>query len=450
MRGFLHKLKTQSGGIWWYTLLGFAVARMGEVINFYIGVILVPKHIPASELGAITPLMTIGSFFAFPIALLLIPVGKFLSVFAARGENGKVKALLTDSLCAIAAFSFLVVLWLYLSGDAILLRLHVTDRRLLVPVAAFALLSCAEPIIMTAQKALKCFRSMIVSGFGGPYVRLVCMLLLLAPFGVFGYLSAQLATSLWGIACAGVALYMVLRKCGGRASYRADVRDMVAYSLPLLALAVAGRVTGPAEAFVMRHRLPEAVTAGYYFSTMFGAIPGYATSALLAFFWPIVSEKYEKGEGTSRLLAQSMLFNFVVGVSALVATAVVVPYVFRLPGPWAGYTEYAKYVAPAGLITLLGTIQGTYMAHESACRRFAYVWYSVPIGLLEAAVLYGLPAIGPGTPYVPSAIVSLVTAHWRDTLPMFLGVIILFKSLTLVAMAIDWWLAYGRRGGVRD
>ena len=444
IRGFLQRLRAQSGGIWWYTLLGFVAARMGEIVNFYIGVILVPKHLPASDLGAIQPLLTVGGFFAFPIAILLIPVGKFLSVFAARGETGKVKALLSDALCLNALFAVVVAIWLYVSGDALLLRLHVTDRRILIPVAAFAVLSCAEPIISTAQKALKCFRSMIVSGMVAPYVRLAAMLLLLAPFGVFGYLSAQLATTLFGVGCAGVALVLVLRKCGGRTSYRADIRDMVVYSLPLLALTLAGRVTGPAEAFIMRHRLPEEVTAGYYFSTMFGAIPGYATSALLAFFWPIVSEKFEKGESTRRLLAQSLAFNLVIGVAALVATALVVPYVFRMPGPWAGYREYARYVAPAGLITLLANIQGTYTAHESACRRFVYVWYCVPIGLIEAALLYGLPAIGPATPYVPDFVTSFVTAHWHNTLPMFLGLIIAFKALGVVAMAIDWWFAYHR------
>ncbi|MBQ7722371.1 MAG: hypothetical protein IJT64_05650 [Kiritimatiellae bacterium] len=444
IRGFLQRLRAQSGGIWWYTLLGFVAARMGEIVNFYIGVILVPKHLPASDLGAIQPLLTVGGFFAFPIAILLIPVGKFLSVFAARGETGKVKALLSDALCLNALFAVVVAIWLYVSGDALLLRLHVTDRRILIPVAAFAVLSCAEPIISTAQKALKCFRSMIVSGMVAPYVRLAAMLLLLAPFGVFGYLSAQLATTLFGVGCAGVALVLVLRKCGGRTSYRADIRDMVVYSLPLLALTLAGRVTGPAEAFIMRHRLPEEVTAGYYFSTMFGAIPGYATSALLAFFWPIVSEKFEKGESTRRLLAQSLAFNLVIGVAALVATALVVPYVFRMPGPWAGYREYARYVAPAGLITLLANIQGTYTAHESACRRFVYVWYCVPISLIEAALLYGLPAIGPATPYVPDFVTSFVTAHWHNTLPMFLGLIIAFKALGVVAMAIDWWFAYHR------
>ena len=444
IRGFLQRLRAQSGGIWWYTLLGFVAARMGEIVNFYIGVVLVPKHLPASDLGAIQPLLTVGGFFAFPIAMLLIPVGKFLSVFAARGETGKVKALLSDALCLNALFAVVVAIWLYVSGDALLLRLHVTDRRILIPVAAFAVLSCAEPIISPAQKALKCFRSMIVAGMVAPYVRLAAMLLLLAPLGVFGYLSAQLATALFGVGCAGVALMLVLRKCGGRASYRADIRDMVVYSLPLLALTLAGRVTGPAEAFVMRHRLPEEVTAGYYFAMMFGAIPGYATSALLAFFWPIVSEKFEKGESTRRLLAQSLAFNLAIGAAALAATAIVAPYVFRMPGPWAGYREYARYVAPAGLITLLANIQGTYTAHESACRRFVYVWYCVPIGLIEAALLYGLPAIGPGTPFVPGFVTSFVTSHWHNTLPMFLGLIIAFKALGVVAMAIDWWFAYHR------
>jgi hypothetical protein len=207
----------------------------------------------------------------------------------------------------------------------------------------------------------------------------------------------------------------------------------------------AGRIQGPVEAFVIRHRLPEEVSAGYYFSTMFGLIPGYATSALVTFFWPIVSEKFEKGESTRKLLMQSMLFNLAVGGVTLLAVALVVPYVFRLPGPWKGYEEYSRYVWLAGLITLLKSVQAIYMSHESACRRFVYVKYMVPLMLLEAAVLYGLPAWSQAAPYVPRSVWSFVDAHWANTLPVFLWATILFNALFTFAMIIDWRLAF-RRG----
>ncbi len=444
LHSWISSLHGRLGELWWYTLLGFIVCRIGDVVNLYIGIFLVPKVLAAEDLGAVQPLMSVGAFVGLPIAILLLPVGKFLNVFAARKEYGKVKALLLDSIYVNLAFTVVVLGWLAFTGNALLERLHVTDRRVLIPVAAFAALSCLEPIITSAQRSLKRFRSMIVSGFFAPYIRLAGMLLLLAPFGLFGYLTTQLSLSLWGMGCALVALHLYLRKCGGRVSYRPDIRDMVAYSLPLLAMTFAGRVQGPVEAFVIRHRLPEEVSAGYYFSTMFGAIPGYATSALVTFFWPIVSEKYEKGESTRKVLMQSMLFNFVIGGLTLLVVALVVPYVFSLPGPWRGYEEYSRYVWQAGFITLLKSVQVIYLSHEGACRRFVYVRYMVPLMLLEAAVLYGLPAWSGAAPYVPTGLWNFVDAHWANTLPVYLRAIIFFNVLFALAMVIDWLLVRRR------
>lgn len=431
-------LRGRMGELWWYTLLSFIICRIGDLINLYIGIVLVPDVLPAEELGAVTPLMSVGMFVGLPIAILLIPVGKFLSVFAARKEYGKVKALLTDAILVNVVFAVVVLVWLSCRGDGLLERLHLTDKRILIPVAGFAVMTCLEPIISSAQRSLKCFRSILVSGMGAPYVRLVGMLLLLAPFGAFGYLSAQLSMTLWGVGCALIALYFYFRRCGKRQSYREDIRDMIAYSLPLIAYTFAGRIQGPVESFVIRHRLPEAVSAGYYFSTMFGMIPGYATSALVIFLWPIVSDKFEKGESTEKLLMQSMLFNLVIGGLSLIVVSIAVPYVFQLSGPWKDYPEYSKYVWQAGLITLLKSFQATYTAHESASRSFRYVWYMVPLMLLEAGVLYGLPAWDTAQPYLPHAVWSFVDSLWTNSLQTFLSVTIFFNTLFTVAMLIDW------------
>ena len=433
----IRRLRGGLGELWWYTLLMFLVQRMGEAINLFIGVYLVPKFLSVSELGAVTPLLSVASFVGFPIAIALLPVGKFLNVFAARKEYGKVRALLTDSIALSLLFAVGVAAWLFSSGDGILERMHVSDRRIFIPIAAAAVLTCVTPIIDSAQRSLKCFRGMVVTGIAAPYVRLAAMLVLLAPFGAFGYLSAQVLTTLSGAVIGCVVLWLVFKKLGPRQSYAANLREMAAFAAPLLALTLASRVQGPVEAFVIRHRLPDEVTAGYYYATVFGAIPGYMTSALTTVLYPIISERFEKGESTGKIFRQSMLFTFVVGTLALAAVAAAAPYVFRLPGPWRAYQGYSRYVWQVGFLALLRGVQATFMTHESACRHFRYVWYLVPLYLIEAGVLYALPAWSLFNGVIPRAIWEAVNSAWAPSLQSFLSLIIFFQTAFTLAMLID-------------
>lgn len=435
---FFQRCRSRLGDLWWYTLLAFIVHRLGEVINLVIGLWIVPKYLPADQLGAVLPLMSIGAFIGFPIAIVLLPVGKFLNVFATKEEYGKVKALLTDS-CAISLlFAIGIAIWLFISGDGILERMHVTDRRIFIPIAGFAIITCIDPIIQSAQRALKCFNALIISGFIAPYVRLVGMLLLLPGLGALGYLSAQLAMSLTGVLIGSFVIFRLFLSLGKRESYFGHWREMLLYSMPLLVLTLAARVQMPVETFVIRHRLPLDVSAGYYYSTMFGAIPGYITSALMLVLGPIISEKFEKGQSTEKIFQQSILFNILIGGASLALIALVVPYVFTLPGPWAEYQEYSRYVWQVGLLAIIKGLQGIFMTHENACRRFRYVWYIVPLYLIEAGVIYSLPAWQVFKPYLPNALWSWVDSQWVLSLQSFLTLIIAFNTIFLIPMVIDW------------
>ena len=185
-----------------------------------------------------------GAVFSTPLALLLLPVSKFLSIFAAREETGKIRALLQDSLGISLVYAVIMTAWIFWQGDALLLRLHVTDHRLLWPVAGFAILVCVEPIISGAVRALRLFKPMLLSGLIAPYVRLAGMLALLVPLGALGYLLAQFATQSFGVLFSLVILIMFLRKTGRRVSYRPHLREMLAYALPLVAFTLVGRIQG--------------------------------------------------------------------------------------------------------------------------------------------------------------------------------------------------------------
>ena len=54
--GLMRKCRARLGDLWWYALLLFAAQRVGAVINMFVGLWLVPKYVPKSELGAVLPL----------------------------------------------------------------------------------------------------------------------------------------------------------------------------------------------------------------------------------------------------------------------------------------------------------------------------------------------------------------------------------------------------------
>lgn len=437
---FLSRVRGRLGELWWWSLLFFVAQRVGDAVNFAIGAWLVPRFVPAGELGAVLPLMSVASFVALPIAILLLPVGKFLNVFAARGEYGKARALLEDAAVASLAVAAAIGVWLRASGDGILLRLHLADRRLFLPMAGFAVVACLEPLVQNAMKSLKCFKALFVVGILSPWVRLVAMLLLLPGLGALGYLVGQLQPPVFSLVLCAAALVAAFRRRGGRVPWLPHLREMLAYSAPLLAMTLASRVQMPVESFVIRHRLPEDVTAGYYFANIFGAIPGYMVAAMMVVLFPIFSERHERGEPTGGMLWQSMAANLALGLAATAAMAAAAPFIFRLPGPWSGYGAYSRFVWQVGLLSVLKNAQAIYTTHESACRSFRYVWYLVPLYLVEAATLYVLPAWPLARPWLPGALWNFIDARWSLSLQGLVTPIILFNALFLVAMAIDWRL----------
>ena len=382
------------GELWWYTLCFFLISRAGDVVNFVIGVYLVPRKLDADVLGAVIPLTQVGTAVSLPLAILLLPSGKFLNVFAARGETGKCRALLQDTFLVSGLFTAGMALWLWLGGDAILSRLGVADRRLLWPIAAFALLACVQPMLESGAKSLKLFDTMLGSNAAAPYVRLVAMLLLLAPLGALGYMLAQLSSTLAISAVLLVSLLGAFRHMGRRTPYlREHGMEMLRYAAPLALFTLVSRIQGPIEPFVVRRWLPDD-SAGYYYAATLGNIPGFFSAAMAPFLWTLVSERYEKGMSTTTLLIQSQAFNLAVGGGLTLLFALLMPVFFRIPGPWHAYAPYAGFVWQVSMVRTLRTSLDYFMAHENACRRFGYLWYVVPAMLAESALLSGLPGWG--------------------------------------------------------
>jgi hypothetical protein len=127
------------------------------------------------------------------------------------------------------------------------------------------------------------------------------------------------------------------------------------------------------------------------------------------------------------------------------------PWVFSLPGPWRPYSAYAGFVWQVGLIRTLRQSLEYFTAYETACRRFRYVAYVAPLMLLEAGLLYGLPAWPLARPYVPEGLWQWVADRAAPSLPFFMGIMVAANAAFVAAMGIHLALRRGRAaaGGVQ-
>lgn len=434
--------KTRLGPLWWYAALLFVVQRMGDVINVAIGLVLAPKFVSQQELGVLLPIMNASAIFTLPLSLLLLPVPKFLNVFATRNETGKAHALLNHAVVVSALYTLLLLAAVFPAGGWILERLKLEDRTLLWFVAGFALTTAMMPVVTAAQQAFKLFRSMLLTALLAPYARLLGMLLLLPLFGTAGYLAAQFGVTLVTLLLPGAAIYLAVHRMAPRASYRANFREMAAYALPLLCGTVIFRVQGSAESLVIRQRLAQDVSAGYFFIAMFGSIPMYIINAITPFLWVIISDRFERGQATRRLMWQSLAFNFAVGGLITLAVALASPWLFRLPGawPWKEYARFSHYIWVVCLLNVIRSGTTIYTTHETACRRFGFMWFAIPFSACCSALLYILPGWSLFRPWLPPPLWHWVDTRFPITLGLFLGIMLATSFAVLLCACVQLWL----------
>ena len=437
----LRTFKERAGPLWWYAALMFVVTRMGDVVNMLVGLWLAPKFVPEAELGALLPMMNFAAVYTVGLSVLLLPVPKFMNTFATRNETGKARALVRDVLRVTGVYALGMVVFIFWTGDAVLLRLKLENREVLWLVAGFALITALTPVLTATQQAFKLFRSLLVMTAALPYVRLAGMLIFLPLLAAVGYMMAQLGAGFAGLLIAGGAIWLATRRMGPCESYRGHLGEMARYALPLVLGLVAGRFQQAVESLVIRQRLPEEISAAYYYVVMFGAIPMYFIGAITPFFWSLVSERFEKGERTEGLMWQSLAFTFALGGGVTLLVAFAAPLLFRWPGDWAwkAYADHAGYIWVVCLMNVIRSGTTIFTAHEAACRRFGYLGYVIPFSLVCTALLYVLPGWSVFKPYLPRAVWAWCDARIVVSLDLILGVMMAYSVAVFAGMVWQLW-----------
>lgn len=434
-------IKGRLGPLWWYAAGMFIVQRLGDLINIYIGLWLVPHWVPNSQLGALLPLGQIGALLGLPLTILLSPFGKFLNVFAAKGQIGKVKALLQDVFVVVAVSAMVVAGYTYLACPLVFERMRVGGTGLVWILCGLALTSALIPVLSTALQSLRQFPVIGAVGLVPAPVRLAALWMLLPILGVTGYFSTQLLVAVIGIAISVWGLRHVLSSGVKRESYRLHLGEIARFTVPVLFVTVAGTLQGTCESVVIRNFLPDKDSAAYYIVSRFTEIPIGIWGAVGMVYFPLISERHERGQESGRMLRNTIAFMLLAGGATGLALSLGADWLLGLTSAWRVYRPYSWLMGLLVLRTVLWLATSCFTTHEVACRRFGFVWYSATLSLIEAGLLYGLTGIGFFQPYLP--------ANWFQTLSSIHAGRLDFVVTVMIGTTVAYVLCIAIHGGIR-
>lgn len=437
MRALVHRVKDRLSPLWWYSALMFAASRVGDVVGLYIAMFLVPDYIGKDKLGAVLPLWNLGLLAALPLTVVSRTAMKYVSMFLVQRESGYIKALLRDLAVVYSVVSAVIVLVLWRGWGFIDRRLDVGDSRIALVLGAMIILSCWRPLVQSIAQGLKHFYRIILARMMGPIARLVVTVLLIRQLQLVGYLSGMAAMALASslILCGGALYY--LRSGIEPRNYRAMLPEMVRYGVLIAVMVFTTTLQKTVEPWIIRHWLPTEDSAGYYIAAMFGRIPLYVAPAMMPFLFPLVSERFERGESTHSMYRQAIGLAAGLGAGIVILLAFGGETILGLRATWAEYNAYAPCMWKIALVSTCDVLLGCHMMHESASREFRYLRYLLPIAVIEVGVLYVLMGWGALEGILPPGFWQDVSAAYTPSLAFVINFMLASRLIMVSSVFLD-------------
>ena len=411
MRNALQRLHGRMGDFWWYSLMLFCACRAADLLNAFVGLWLVPKYVDPAELGAVMPLAQFASFLAIPAAAFANAFRNEVSRLSVERRFGQLRTLMRGVFVATAVFLLLAAVVARFAMPLLLERIRVVEGSLGIVIVAVSLVGAVSPIYTNALQALKKFKAQSVVNVVGAPVRLVVMLAAMPFRALTGYFVGQASVPAFNIFASVFCLRRELSVPPEPYWRRETFRKFSALFALFLLWGAVGGIYGLVEATVMRQRLPDLDSAGYYMATRFSEIATYLFAAVNLALFPMAADIAGDRAGRMRLVVKATLAN--AAFCALVAAASWAfgrQIIAMLPSGEL-YMSYWWAVPWLTAITAIGSVAGFYTTAEVAAGRFGFLRWMLPIDLLYPAVLLLVTGCGYFTEWLPAPAASFLDAH---------------------------------------
>lgn len=432
------RLRARCGEFWWWSALVFLSCRAGDLINAFIGLWLVPRYVGAEELGAALPLSYLGTIFGIPLAILIVPFSRWLTIYAAAGELGKVKRLLRIVLGGVVVAFVLAVVTARFLMPHLFERLRVAEGSLGLLIVCSGLVGPVASAFHNALQGLKRFGALSFANIISAPVRLVTMLVAMPFRALSGYMLGQLSAPAMMVA---VSSFTLRRELGGSVKSeplgRADIRAMVRYTIPIAVHVLLSTALPAWQMLMVRQRLPEVESAAFYMISRLAEIAAYAGVSLTVVVFPMAAEAGIKGGNESLQLLKRLLAGTILpGVALTVFFVFAASPIMRLVPVWATYEAYSAMLPLYSLRITLAAAVSAFVTFEMASANFRFLWYWGPLMLIETGGLVAFTGYGAFRGILPDVAVDWMQSLNAASLDFFIRWFVASSAVTLFAIAI--------------
>jgi hypothetical protein len=113
-------------------------------------------------------------------------------------------------------------------------------------------------------------------------------------------------------------------------------------------------------------------------------------------------------------------------------------WVFGQVGSWANYRPYAYLTGWLALTNVFRVGSSIFVIHEIACRRFGFLFYSVPLALFESLILISLTGYGFFIPYLPASWVEWMESVRAGRIAFIVWVMLASAFAQFVGMLVQF------------
>ncbi len=411
MRKLFDKLHARLGDFWWYSLMLFCACRAADLLNAFVGLWLVPKYVNPSELGALTPLMNFANFLALPAAAFASTFRNEVSRLSISHEFGKLKTLMRGVFIATAIFLFFAILASRFLLPLFLERIRIVEGSLGFIIIAVSFVSTVAPIYTNALQALKKFKAQSLLSIVGAPIRLVAMLVTMPFRAITGYFIGQASVPAFNIIGAFFCLHDEFSVKAKPYWNRGTVCRFTKLFIIFLGSGISSSLYILVSTTILRQRLPDLDSAGYYMATRFSDIASFLLAIFITTLFPYTAELTAQKKDVRPLILKTT------GVTILFYALVALPFFFLGESILALLPHGEQYYAYGWAIPWLigiGALEAfisLYSLAEISANRFTYLKWMIPFYLSYSVILLLVTGYGHFADKLPITVSTFLSEH---------------------------------------
>jgi O-antigen/teichoic acid export membrane protein len=429
----LKNIKNKIGDLWWYSAMLFLACRIGDVVQTFIGLWLVPKYVGPNELGAIIPIQQLTAFFTIPLTALGIVFTKYVNTYATHKEYGKVKSFIKDTIFASTFIFLICIVIAYFLIPHFYSRLNITSGSLTILILSSGFICNISTLFSNALQGLKKFKVITFINFIGAPIRLITLIIFMPFRALSGYMLGQTSPAATSGIISAMILKRELKAINTDTTWRRDIPHILKYFTPLMIYLAFSSLFGTILTSIYRQRLPELESAAYYILSRFAEVASYAGTSIAIVLFPLAAEAHEIGKENIKIL------NHTITTTALITIPIATFFyffgwtIFSFFDTWLIYRNYTYLLPWITFNCGAGAIIHVAISYEMACRRFSIAFLITAINTIVTFIIISFTGYEFYRGLLPDNIVDWMASNNLSSLSRMTWISFASASIQLVA-----------------